>query len=491
MRRGGVLTPPAVAKNRLNSVKLPGVPYSMTLGGSVHTFADLRAVFAAATPLRSGDALAGLAAATMEERMAARYVLADLPLRHLLSEVLIPYESDEVTRLILDSHDASAFAPVATLTIGEFRDWLLADTTTTDILRSLAPGLTPEMVAAVSKLMRNQDLISVARKCTVVTTFRTTIGLAGRLAVRLQPNHPTDDPEGITASIIDGLLNGCGDAVIGINPASDSVEVQLRLLQLVNEIRERFAIPTQSCVLSHVTNTLNVIERGAPVDLIFQSIAGTEAANRSFGVSLSLLREAHAAGKTLQRGAIGPNLMYFETGQGSALSADAHGGVDQQTLEARAYAVARAFSPLLVNTVVGFIGPEYLYDGKQITRAALEDHFCGKLLGVPMGVDVCYTNHSEADQDDMDNLLTLLGVAGVNFVMGVPGADDVMLNYQSTSFHDAQYLRRTLGLRPAPQFEHWLAQMGISDEQGWIRAPAALAGVSERLLAFDARTSGA
>jgi ethanolamine ammonia-lyase large subunit len=491
MRRGGVLTPPAVAKNRLNSVKLPGVPYSMTLGGSVHTFADLRAVFAAATPLRSGDALAGLAAATMEERMAARYVLADLPLRHLLSEVLIPYESDEVTRLILDSHEASAFAPVATLTIGEFRDWLLADTTTTDILRSLAPGLTPEMVAAVSKLMRNQDLISVARKCTVVTTFRTTIGLAGRLAVRLQPNHPTDDPEGITASIIDGLLNGCGDAVIGINPASDSVEVQLRLLQLVNEIRERFAIPTQSCVLSHVTNTLNVIERGAPVDLIFQSIAGTEAANRSFGVSLSLLREAHAAGKTLQRGAIGPNLMYFETGQGSALSADAHGGVDQQTLEARAYAVARAFSPLLVNTVVGFIGPEYLYDGKQITRAALEDHFCGKLLGVPMGVDVCYTNHSEADQDDMDNLLTLLGVAGVNFVMGVPGADDVMLNYQSTSFHDAQYLRRTLGLRPAPQFEHWLAQMGISDEQGWIRAPAALAGVSERLLAFDARTSGA
>jgi ethanolamine ammonia-lyase large subunit len=491
MRRGGVLTPPAVAKNRLNSVKLPGVPYSMTLGGSVHTFADLRAVFAAATPLRSGDALAGLAAATMEERMAARYVLAELPLRHLLSEVLIPYESDEVTRLILDSHDASAFAPVATLTIGEFRDWLLADTTTTDILRSLAPGLTPEMVAAVSKLMRNQDLISVARKCTVVTTFRTTIGLAGRLAVRLQPNHPTDDPEGITASIIDGLLNGCGDAVIGINPASDSVEVQLRLLQLVNEIRERFAIPTQSCVLSHVTNTLNVIERGAPVDLIFQSIAGTEAANRSFGVSLSLLREAHAAGKTLQRGAIGPNLMYFETGQGSALSADAHGGVDQQTLEARAYAVARAFSPLLVNTVVGFIGPEYLYDGKQITRAALEDHFCGKLLGVPMGVDVCYTNHSEADQDDMDNLLTLLGVAGVNFVMGVPGADDVMLNYQSTSFHDAQYLRRTLGLRPAPQFEHWLAQMGISDEQGWIRAPAALAGVSERLLAFDARTSGA
>jgi ethanolamine ammonia-lyase large subunit len=463
----------------------------MTLGGSVHAFADLRAVFAAATPLRSGDALAGLAAATMEERMAARYVLADLPLRHLLSEVLIPYETDEVTRLILDSHDALAFAPVAAMTIGAFRDWLLADTTTPDLLRSLAPGLTPEMVAAVCKLMRNQDLISVARKCEVVTTFRTTVGLRGRLAVRLQPNHPTDDPEGITASIIDGLLNGCGDAVIGINPASDSVEVQMRLLHLVNEIRERFAIPTQSCVLSHITNTLNVIERGAPVDLIFQSIGGTEAANRSFGVTLSLLREAHAAGQTLQRGAIGPNLMYFETGQGSALSADAHGGVDQQTLEARAYAVARAFSPLLVNTVVGFIGPEYLYDGKQITRAALEDHFCGKLLGLPMGVDVCYTNHSEADQDDMDNLLTLLGVAGVNFVMGVPGADDVMLNYQSTSFHDAQYLRRTLALRPAPQFERWLAQMGISDEQGWIREPEALVGVCERLLAFDGGTSGA
>jgi ethanolamine ammonia-lyase large subunit len=462
----------------------------MTLGGSVHTFTDLRAVFAAATPLRSGDALAGLAAASLEQRMAARYVLADLPLRHLLSEALIPYETDEVTRLILDSHDALAFAPVATLTIGAFRDWLLADTTTPDTLRSLAPGLTPEMVAAVCKLMRNQDLISVARKCEVVTRFRTTIGLAGRLAVRLQPNHPTDDPEGITASIIDGLLNGCGDAVIGINPASDSVEVQMRLLHLVNEIRERFAIPTQSCVLSHVTNTLDVIERGAPVDLIFQSIAGTEAANRSFGVSLSVLREAQAAGKTLQRGASGPNLMYFETGQGSALSADAHGGVDQQTLEARAYAVARAFSPLLVNTVVGFIGPEYLYDGKQITRAALEDHFCGKLLGLPMGVDVCYTNHSEADQDDMDNLLTLLGVAGANFVMGVPGADDVMLNYQSTSFHDAQYLRRTLGLRPAPEFERWLAQMGISDEQGWIREPEALAAVSERLLAFDGRASG-
>ncbi len=461
------------------------MPYSISLGGSVHTFEDLRAVFAAATPLRSGDALAGIVATDMEQRMAARYVLADLPLRQLLNDALIPYESDDVTRLILDTHDATAFAPVASLTVGEFRDWLLEDAATPQVLRSLAPGLTPEMVAAVSKLMRNQDLISVARKCQVPTAFRSTIGLPGRLAVRLQPNHPTDDLRGITASIIDGLLNGCGDAVIGINPASDSLAVQLRLLELVNELRERFAIPTQSCVLSHITNTLKVMERGAPVDLIFQSIAGTEAANRSFGVSLDLLREAHAAGQSLKRGTLGTNLMYFETGQGSALSADAHHGVDQQTLEARAYAVARAFSPLLVNSVVGFIGPEYLYDGKQITRAALEDHFCGKLLGVPMGVDVCYTNHSEADQDDMDTLLTLLGVAGVNFVMGVPGADDVMLNYQSTSFHDAQYLRRTLNLRPAPEFERWLASMGISDERGWIRDPAALADASQRLLAFD------
>jgi len=459
----------------------------MTLGGSVHRFEDLRAVFAAATPLRSGDALAGIAAANMEERMAARYVLADLPLRQLLNEALIPYESDEVTRLILDSHDTVAFAPVASQTVGEFRDWLLGEAATPQRLRSLAPGLTPEMVAAVCKLMRNQDLISVARKCEVPTAFRSTIGLSGRLAVRLQPNHPTDDPEGITASIIDGLLNGCGDAVIGINPASDSLAVQMRLLTLIEQLRERFAIPTQSCVLSHVTNTLKVIERGAPVDLIFQSVAGTQAANESFGVSLGLLDEAHAAGQSLKRGTVGTNLMYFETGQGSALSAQAHHGVDQQTLEARAYAVARAFSPLLVNSVVGFIGPEYLYDGKQITRAALEDHFCGKLLGLPMGVDVCYTNHSEADQDDMDSLLTLLGVAGVNFVMGVPGADDVMLNYQSTSFHDAQYLRRTLGLRPAPEFEQWLAKMGISDERGWIREPEALGAASQRLLAFDGR----
>jgi ethanolamine ammonia-lyase large subunit len=460
------------------------MPYSLNLGGSVHAFADLRAVFAAASPLRSGDALAGIAAASMVERVAARYVLADLPLRQLLNEPLVPYEVDEVTRLILDTHDPAAFAPVASMTVGELRDWLLGDAASAQVLRDLAPGLTPEMVAAVSKLMRNQDLISVARKCEVVTRFRTTVGLPGRLAVRLQPNHPTDDPGGIAASIVDGLLHGCGDAVVGINPASDSLETQIRLLHLLDEVRQRFGIPMQSCVLSHVTNTLAVIGRGAPVDLVFQSIAGTQLANESFGVSLSVLREAHDAGRSLERGTVGSDLMYFETGQGSALSAEAHHGVDQQTLEARAYAVARAFSPLLVNSVVGFIGPEYLYDGKQITRAALEDHFCGKLLGLPMGVDVCYTNHSEADQDDMDCLLTLLGVAGVNFIMGVPGADDVMLNYQSTSFHDAQYLRRILGLRAAPEFEAWLMHMGIADDRGWIREPAALGGPSQRLLAF-------
>ncbi len=416
--------------------------------------------------------------------MAARYVLSELPLSRLLNEALVPYESDEVTRLILDTHDAAAFRPVATLTVAEFRDWLLGDAATPELLRSLAPGLTPEMVAAVCKLMRNQDLISVARKCEVVTRFRTTMGLSGRLAVRLQPNHPTDDAGGIGASIVDGLLNGCGDAVIGINPASDSVDTQMRLLQLINEVRERFAIPTQSCVLSHITNTLRVIARGAPVDLIFQSIAGTQAANESFGVSLSVLREAQPPGSPWGEAPSGSDVMYFETGQGSALSAEAHHGVDQQTLEARAYAVARAFSPLLVNSVVGFIGPEYLYDGKQITRAALEDHFCGKLLGLPMGVDVCYTNHSEADQDDMDTMLTLLGVAGVNFIMGVPGADDVMLNYQSTSFHDAQYLRQVLGLRPAPEFEAWLAQMGIADERGRMRNLVSNE-FSQRLLALE------
>ncbi|CAJ0774331.1 ethanolamine ammonia-lyase subunit EutB [Ralstonia holmesii] len=440
--------------------------FAQTIGAQRYVFNDLKTLLAKASPARSGDYLAGLAAASEGERMAARMALADVPLSAFLNEALVPYEKDEVTRLILDRHDAQAFQPIASLTVGEFRNWLLLHETDSQTLASVAPGITPEMAAAVSKLMRNQDLIAVARKCRVVTRFRNTIGLPGRLSVRLQPNHPTDDPKGIAASIIDGLLYGCGDATIGINPAGDNLGAIVSLLQLVDELRNRYAIPTQSCVLTHVTNTLRAIDQGAPVDLVFQSVAGSEQANAGFGISLALLAEAHDAARGLERGTVGNNVMYFETGQGSALSANAHHGVDQQTMEARAYAVARAFSPLLVNTVVGFIGPEYLYDGKQIIRAGLEDHFCGKLMGLPMGCDVCYTNHAEADQDDMDTLLTLFGVAGIHFIMGVPGADDIMLNYQSTSFHDALYLRDTLGLRPAPEFEAWLQSMGIVDTAG-------------------------
>jgi ethanolamine ammonia-lyase large subunit len=461
--------------------------YTTTLAGTRHTFADLRSLLAAASPARSGDVLAGIGARSMEERVAARYVLADLPLTTFLTDTVIPYESDEVTRLIVDSHESQAFAPVSHLTVGGLREWLLADTANTAALTRLAPGLTPEMAAAVSKLMRNQDLIAVARKCEVISAFRNTLGTKGTLSVRIQPNHPTDDPAGILASLVDGLLLGCGDAVIGINPASDSVATQILLLQILDDLRQRYAIPTQSCILSHITNTIAAIERHAPVDLVFQSIAGTEAANTSFGINLALLREGRDAGLSLARHTVGTNVMYFETGQGSALSAGAHHGVDQQTLEARAYAVARAFQPLLVNSVVGFIGPEYLYDGKQITRAALEDHFCGKLLGLPMGVDVCYTNHAEADQDDMDGILTLLGTAGVTFIMGVPGADDVMLNYQSTSYHDALYVRDVLGLRPAPEFTEWLTQLGITDEAGHIRDPRLTSRASEHLLSYERR----
>jgi len=441
--------------------------FAHTIGATRYTFAGLRDLLAKATPSRSGDVLAGIAASSAEERVAAQFALADLPLSHFLSEQVVPYESDEITRLIVDTHNAEAFAPISSFTVGELRDWLLSDEATADRIAALAPGLTPEMAAAVSKIMRVQDLIAAAAKIRVVTRFRTTVGLPGRLSARLQPNHPTDAPAGIAAAILDGLLLGSGDAVIGINPVGDNVSGTSRLLRMIDTVRQRFHIPIQSCVLAHITTQLAALEQGAPVDLLFQSIAGTEAANRSFGVTLSLLDEANQAGQSLARGAVcadgttGRNVMYFETGQGSALSANAHFGagglgVDQQTLEARAYAVARRFQPMLVNTVVGFIGPEYLYDGKQIARAGLEDHFCGKLLGLPMGCDVCYTNHAEADQDDMDTLLTLLGVAGVNYIMGVPGADDVMLNYQSTSFHDALYLRRILGLRPAPEFETWL-----------------------------------
>ena len=440
--------------------------YRATLGGHGYGFADLRTLLAKATPARSGDQLAGIAADSAQERVAARMALADVPLQRFLHEALVPYEDDAVTRLIIDSHDAAAFAPVAHLTVGGFRDWLLSDAATGPVLAALAPGLTPEMVAAVSKLMRNQDLMAVARRCSVVTRFRDTLGLPGHLAVRLQPNHPSDSPAGILASTLDGLLYGAGDAVIGINPAADAVPAMVQLLHLLDELIQRHEVPTQSCVLTHVTNTLQAIEQGAPVDLVFQSIAGTEGTNRSFGIDLALLDEAHAAALSLRRGTLGDNVMYFETGQGSALSAGAHHGVDQQTLEARAYAVARRYRPLLVNTVVGFIGPEYLYDGKQILRAGLEDHFCGKLLGLPMGCDICYTNHAEADSDDMDNLLVLLAASGLNFVMGVPGADDVMLNYQSTSFHDALFVRRLLGLQRAPEFEAWLQRQGITDAVG-------------------------
>ncbi|MDF2994969.1 MAG: Ethanolamine ammonia-lyase [Xanthobacteraceae bacterium] len=447
--------------------------YRHVIGPRSYVFADLKELMAKATPLRSGDMLAGIAATSAEENVAARMCLADVPLETFLTEALVPYETDEVTRLIIDTHDAAAFRPIVHMNVGDFRDFLLSDAATPEALAALAPGITPEIAAAASKIMRNQDLIAVARKCRVVTRFRDTIGLPGTMAVRLQPNHPTDDPAGITASILDGLLYGCGDAVIGINPASDSIPVLTDLLKLVDDIIARFAIPTQGCLLTHVTTSVEVINRGVPVDLVFQSVAGTQAANASFGIDLAILKEGREAALSLKRGTVGDNVMYFETGQGSALSANAHHGVDQQTIEARAYAVCRPFKPLLVNTVVGFIGPEYLYDGKQIIRAGLEDHFCGKLMGVPLGCDVCYTNHAEADQDDMDTLMTLLGAAGVTYIMGIPGADDVMLNYQSTSFHDQLYLRDVLGLKRAPEFAAWLMEMGITGPDGRLRPQTA------------------
>ena len=452
--------------------------FSHMVGHTTYLFRDLKELLAKASPARSGDLLAGVAAGSAGERVAAQMALAALPLRALLEDPVIPYESDEVTRLIVDTHDTAAFAPLAHLTVGDFRNWLLGDAADSAALRAAAPGITPEMAAAVSKIMRIQDLVLVAKKCRVVTAFRNTLGLEGRLATRLQPNHPTDDATGIAASMLDGLMYGSGDAVIGINPATDNVGQEVAPVTMLDAVIADYAIPTQSCVLTHVTNTIEAIRRGAPVDLVFQSVAGTEAANRSFGIDLALLAEARAAALSLGRGTVGDNVMYFETGQGSALSANAHHGLDQQTCEARAYAVARAFKPLLVNSVVGFIGPEYLYDGKQIIRAGLEDHFCAKLLGLPMGCDVCYTNHAEADQDDMDVLLTMLGAAGCNFIMGVPGSDDIMLNYQSTSFHDALYARRVLGLRAAPEFEAWLRHMAIFCGDG----PAGLpAGVSDAL----------
>jgi ethanolamine ammonia-lyase large subunit len=458
------------------------VQYTHTVGSRRYGFRDLKELMAKATPERSGDLLAGVAARDAEERAVAQMALAELPLATFLSEALIPYEDDEITRLIIDSHDGAAFTPVSHLTVGDFRNWLLGDDVDSAVLAALAPSITPEMAAAVCKIMRNQDLILVAKKCRVITRFRNTIGLPGRLATRLQPNHPTDDAAGIAASLLDGLLYGSGDAVIGINPATDNVQQVIKLMTMLDDIIRQYQIPTQSCVLTHVTNTIEAIARGAPVDLVFQSISGTEAGNRSFGVSLALLGEARSAALSLRRGTVGDNVMYFETGQGSALSAQAHHGLDQQTCEARAYAVARQFKPLLVNTVVGFIGPEYLFDGKQIIRAGLEDHFCAKLLGLPMGCDVCYTNHADSDQNDMDVLLTLLGVAGCSFVMGIPGSDDIMLNYQTTSFHDALYARRVLGLRPAPEFEAWLQKMQIFSRDEQFKLNAALPPAFQKAL---------
>jgi ethanolamine ammonia-lyase large subunit len=456
--------------------------YAHSVGGTRHTFPDLRTLMARATPHRAGDGLAGVAAGSMAERVAAQMALADLPLTTFLNEAIVPYEADEITRLIIDTHDARAFAPVAHLTVGGLRDWLLSDEADGPALAALSPGLTPEMAAAVAKICRIQDLILIAAKRRVTTRFRDTIGLPGRLASRLQPNHPTDDARGILASIVDGLLLGCGDAVIGINPASDSPQRVHDLLSMLDDLRQRLEVPTQSCVLTHVTTAIDLMAGGTPVDLVFQSIGGTEATNTSFGFGLSTLAEAHEAALSLKRGTVGTDVMYFETGQGSALSANAHHGCDQQTIEARAYAVARRFSPLLVNSVVGFIGPEYLYNGREIIRAGLEDHFCAKLLGVPMGCDVCYTNHAEADQDDMDLLMTSLAAAGLTFIMGVPGADDVMLGYQSTSFHDVLALRQMLGLKPAPEFAGWLDRVGLTDEAGRVR-PLAMPERFQRLLA--------
>ncbi len=445
--------------------------YKHTVGNFTYDFINLRTLLAKASPFRSGDELAGLSASNYEERMAAQMCLANLPLTVFLNETVVPYEDDDVTRLILDTHDKAAFNIISSKTVGEFRDWLLSDHADTATLSTIAKGITPEMAAAVSKLMRNQDLVLVGAKCRKVTAFRNTIGLPGRFSSRIQPNHPFDDLKGIAASIIDGLLFGCGDAVIGINPASDHPNIVEAQLRMMDRLISQYNIPTQTCVLTHITTTMQLMEQGAPVDLVFQSIGGTQKTNEGFGIGLSMLNEAHLAAMELKRGTIGNNCMYFETGQGSSLSANAHHGVDQQTLEARAYGVARHFDPLLVNAVVGFIGPEYLYDGKQITRAALEDNMTGKLLGLPMGLDLCFTNHAESDFDDLDNMMMLAALAGTNFIMGIPGSDDIMLHYQSTSFHDILFIRKMLGLRPAPEFEQWLIRQELMDEGGTLLAP--------------------
>ncbi|MGA3104835.1 MAG: ethanolamine ammonia-lyase subunit EutB [Terriglobales bacterium] len=428
-------------------------------------FPDLRTLFAKANEEKSGDHLAGIAARSDRERVAAKRKLADLPLQEIVNRPLIDPDDDDVTRLILDTYDRQAFHSIASMTVGEFREFLLDDATAESQLRPIQNAIIPEIAAAVAKLMSNKDLVLAAAKIRNVTRCRNTMGERGVLGIRAQPNHPTDDIGGILLSAFEGLLYGCGDAVIGVNPATDSVETVSAILHALQRLVDAYKIPTQTCVLAHITTQLAALERGSPVDLLFQSVAGTEAANRSFGITLSMLREGHDKIRAHHRQRdtpwVGDNAMYFETGQGSALSAEAHHGLDQLTLEARAYGVARTFQPFLVNSVVGFIGPEYLYDERQIIRAGLEDHFMGKLLGLPMGCDVCYTNHAAADQNSADNLLLLLSAAGCNYFMGVPCSDDVMLNYQSTSYHDALAARRLFNLRPAPEFLTWLQNMGI------------------------------
>ena len=437
--------------------------YSFDLGGARYRFESLKVLLAKASPERTGDHLANLAAEGPVERIAAQMCLAEVPLKAFLNDVL-QQEKDAVTALIFSQHDGAAFEVVSYLTVGGFRDWLLSPEATSAVISDLKWGLTPEMVAAVSKIMRAQDLVAVAKKCEVITTCRTTIGLPGRLSTRNQPNHPTDDSYGIALSALDGLLMGAGDAVVGVNPATDTVDDYMRICDVLETIRQHYEIPMQHCCLGHVTTALEAMQRNAAVDLVFQSVAGSEKANSGFGVTLDMLDQAYDAVHGLGRAPDGSNLMYFETGQGAALSAEAHHGMDMQTMETRAYAVARRYDPLLVNTVVGFIGPEYLADGKQIIRAGLEDHFCGKLLGLPMGVDICYTNHSFADQEDMDVLLMSLAAANVSFVITVPGADDIMLNYQSLSHHDAIFIRETLGMPPAPEFEAWMRESGFGTE---------------------------
>ena len=443
--------------------------YHTTIRGERFSFADLRELFAKANEEKSGDQLAGVAARSERERVAAKLVLADVRLSEIVDQPLIDPDKDDVSRLLLDTLDEETFRPLRPLTVGAFREHLLRDDVDEQELRRIRWAVTPEVAAAVAKLMSNKDLVLAASKIRNVTRCRNTMGQRGVLGIRIQPNHPADDLGGILLAAVDGLLFGCGDAVIGVNPATESVDSVAAILHGLQRLITACAAPTQGCCLAHITTQLACLERGCPIDLLFQSIAGTQAANASFGVTLSLLREGcervleHHRGRDVAW--VGDQVMYFETGQGSALSAEAHHGVDQLTLEARAYGVARTLDPFLVNSVVGFIGPEYLYDERQITRAGLEDHFMGKLLGLPMGCDVCYTNHAAADQNSADNLMLLLAAAGCNYFMGVPCADDVMLNYQSTSYHDAAVCRKIFGLRPAPEFLAWLEERGLFCDQ--------------------------